>query len=179
MPAGTLGALSRREWRSSILRCPLQGRGLLHNLARIGAVFLMAMGVAVSASSPASAEIVTFTATLSGAAQVPPAATPATGVIEARFDTVTHVFSWQVTYSGLIGAPTAAHFHGPSFIGENAGVAVPLQGALGSPIVGSAVLTLDQASDLMAGRWYLNIHTAAFPGGEIRTQLTGTGVGQR
>lgn len=143
----------------------------MHHLARIGAVLLVAMGVAVSATSPASAEIVTFAAALSGAAQVPPANTPAIGMVEARFDTVSHMFSWQVTYSGLSGAPTAAHFHGPSFIGENAGVAVALQGGLGSPIVGSAVLTQDQASDLMAGRWYLNIHTAAFPGGEIRAQL--------
>ncbi len=143
----------------------------MHHLARIGAVFLMSMGVALGATSPASAEIVTFTAALSGAAQVPPADTPAIGMVEARFDTVTQMFSWQVTYGGLIGQPTAAHFHGPSFIGENAGVAVALQSALASPIVGSVVLTSDQASDLMAGRWYLNLHTAAFPGGEIRAQL--------
>jgi hypothetical protein len=131
----------------------------------------MTTGVALTSTSPALAEVIAFTAALSGSAQVPPAGTPGTGTIEARFDTVTQVFSWQVTYSGLTGPPTAAHFHGPSLIGENAGVAVPLQGGLASPVVGSAVLTLDQASDLMNGRWYLNIHTAAFPGGEIRAQL--------
>jgi hypothetical protein len=144
----------------------------LNTLARIGVLSLLATGLALAATAPASAEIVTFTAALSGAAQVPPAATNGIGAIAARYDTVTHVFSWQVTYAGLSGPPTAAHFHGPSFIGENAGVAVPLQGALTSPIIGSAVLQLDQAADLIAGRWYINLHTAAFPGGEIRAQLT-------
>ena len=40
-----------------------------------------------------------------------------------------------------------------------------------SPLQGSATLTDAQAADLMAGRWYVNIHTAANPNGEIRGQL--------
>ncbi len=41
-----------------------------------------------------------------------------------------------------------------------------------SPFKGSAKLTDAQAGDLMGGQWYVNIHTAAIPGGEIRGQLT-------
>jgi hypothetical protein len=55
--------------------------------------------------------------------------------------------------------------------GANAGVVVPITGPLVSPIKGSAVLTAAQAADLMAGKWYVNVHTAANPGGEVRGQV--------
>jgi hypothetical protein len=44
-------------------------------------------------------------------------------------------------------------------------------GSAASPIKGSATLNDAQAADLMAGRWYFNIHTAANKGGEIRGQV--------
>jgi hypothetical protein len=71
----------------------------------------------------------------------------------------------------LSGAATAAHFHGPADPGKNAGVAVPITPNT-SPLEGSTTLTDAQAADLQAGRWYVNVHTAANPGGEIRGQLT-------
>ncbi len=40
-----------------------------------------------------------------------------------------------------------------------------------SPIGGSVRLTEAQQADLLAGRWYFNVHTQASPGGEIRGQL--------
>ena len=79
---------------------------------------------------------------------------------------------WKVNYAGLTGPATAGHFHGPSNVGANAGVVVPWPGPIGSPMEGSATLTAAQATDLMAGRWYANIHTAANPGGEVRGQMT-------
>jgi hypothetical protein len=72
----------------------------------------------------------------------------------------------------LSGDATAAHFHGPATPGVNAGVTVPMKAPLTSPITGEATLTPEQAADLMAGKWYFNVHTAANPGGEIRGQLT-------
>jgi hypothetical protein len=65
-----------------------------------------------------------------------------------------------------------AHFHGPAAPGANAGVALPIGAAgMASPAAGSATLNDAQVADLLAGRWYINIHTATHPGGEIRGQV--------
>jgi hypothetical protein len=110
---------------------------------------------------------------LSGAQEVPPVTTGGTGSIDTTFDKSTNVLTWTVTYAGLSGPVTAGHFHGPAAAGANAGVAVPFTGNLSSPIRGKATLTAAQVADLTAGRWYVNLHTAKHPGGEIRGQLTG------
>ena len=109
-------------------------------------------------------------ATLSGAAEVPANASPATGSLEATFDKASSVLRWKVSYSGLTGPATMAHFHGPAMPGANAGVVVPFPSAA-SPAEGSATLTPAQVADLMAGKWYANVHTAQYPGGEIRGQV--------
>ena len=75
-----------------------------------------------------------------------------------------------MTYAGLSGPATAGHFHGPASMGQNAGVVMPFASAA-SPIEGQQTLTAAQVDDLMAGKWYVNIHTAANPGGEIRGQV--------
>src|SRR6185295_1748531 len=80
---------------------------------------------------------------------------------------------WTVTYSGLSGPVTAGHFHGPAPAGANAGVVVPFTGSMASPIEGTATLTDAQMADLVAGKWYANLHTAASPGGEFHGQVTG------
>jgi hypothetical protein len=81
------------------------------------------------------------------------------------------MLTWTVTYEGLTGPATAAHFHGPAAAGANAPPVVPIKGNLASPITGSATLTDAQAADLSAGNWYFNVHTAKYPDGEIRGQL--------
>lgn len=115
-----------------------------------------------------------LSARLSGASEVPAVMTDATGIVEASLGSGTNVLTWKITYSGLSGPATGAHFHGPAMAGQNAGVVVPISAPLASPISGSATLTPAQAADLSAGRWYVNLHTAANPNGEVRGQM---GVG--
>ncbi|WP_316230479.1 CHRD domain-containing protein [Bradyrhizobium sp. SZCCHNR1051] len=135
-------------------------------------VHLALLAVACVGAAPiARAETVILKSDLKAANEVPPNASAASGVAEASFDTATKTLSWKVTFSGLSGPPIGAHFHGPSEPGKNAGIVLPFKSPE-PPITGSAVITDAQAADLLAGKWYANVHTQANPGGEIRGQMT-------
>jgi CHRD domain len=129
----------------------------------------LALGAAVAFAGPAFAD--KMKATLDGKSQVPANTSAATGTADIDYDPASKKLSWKLTYSGLSGPATAAHFHGPAAAGANAGVAVAIPNATASPVEGSATLTDAQAADLVAGKYYINIHTAANPGGEIRGQV--------
>lgn len=116
--------------------------------------------------------MVTLTTQLRAANEVPPVASNATGKVDAMFNKETSLLRWQMSYENLSGPATAGHFHGPAMVGANAGVALGFASPITSPMAGQATLTAAQAADLLAGRWYVNIHTAKFPGGEIRGQMT-------
>ena len=129
--------------------------------------------VMLAATAPATmAQEAKFKADLTGAQEVPPVTTQAKGTAEITFDPAAKRLSWNVTYSGLSGPATAAHIHGPAEPGKTAPPYIPFQNAGVSPITGSATLTDAQVADLNAGRMYVNVHTAANPGGEIRGQVT-------
>jgi hypothetical protein len=130
----------------------------------------LAFAASVAFAGPAFAE--KFKATLDGKSEVPPNASAATGTADIDYDPATKKLSWKLSYSGLTGTATAAHFHGPAEAGKNAGVAVAIPNAGKSPVEGSATLTAAQAADLEAGKYYVNVHTQANPGGEIRGQVT-------
>jgi hypothetical protein len=121
----------------------------------------------------ANAAVENFSASLKGSSEVPPNDTKGIGALTATYDTASKKLSYTVTYSGLTGAATAAHFHGPAAAGTNALPVVPVPAtALANPITGDAVLSDAQAADLAAGKWYFNIHTAENKNGEIRGQVT-------
>ena len=96
----------------------------------------------------------------------------ATGFAAINFDNATNLLSWNVSWSGLLGTLIAAHFHGAA--GPNANAAVQiffLDIAPGNPSIGSIAITDGQATDLLAGMWYINIHSTRNQGGEIRGQI--------
>jgi len=134
-------------------------------LALLTLVAAMFLGPAVLAES------VSFKADLKASNEVPSVESKGSGTLTATYDATSKSLNYTANYSGLTGDATAAHFHGPAAAGQNAGVVVPVTGSAASPIKGSATLTDAQAADLMAGRWYFNIHTAANKGGEIRGQV--------
>ncbi|HET6239164.1 MAG TPA: CHRD domain-containing protein [Acetobacteraceae bacterium] len=133
---------------------------------------LLAAVFSVGWLSAASAATINFSTTMSSASEVPPKTSAGTGDALASLDTATKTLTYTVTFQNLTGPATAAHFHGPAAAGTNSGVAVPLGNNPTSPIHGSAKLTDAQIADLRAGKWYVNVHTAANPGGEIRGQVS-------
>jgi len=130
-----------------------------------------------SIASPNAAYSTTSTicaASLDGSQEVPPVDTDGTGSATMEFDPSNNELSWSIEFSGLSGPATAAHFHGPAAAGANAGVQVNIGEVSGlvSPMEGSAELTPEQASSLLEGQLYINIHTEANPDGEIRGQVS-------
>lgn len=123
------------------------------------------------ATPPASqAAVTTITLALSGAQEVPPNGSTATGTGEVTIDLVSRQFTAKATTQGLAG--TAAHVHdGPS--GVSGPILFPMtESAAGSGVWSTSVqLTQAQMTELNAGRYYINVHSAAFPGGEIRGQI--------
>ena len=122
-------------------------------------------------SSMTGSSSMSMNSRLTGANEVPPVATDGSGTVDASFNKDTNVLTWKVTYSGASGPVTAGHIHGPAMAGANAGVVIPFTGSVASPFEGKATLTAAQVADLMAGRYYVNLHTAKNPGGELRAQL--------
>ena len=131
---------------------------------------VMLGGLLIVTSTPSRAEVIKLQAALKGSNEVPPNSSTGSGKAEAAFDTQTKVLTYTVTFAGLTGPAMGAHFHGPGEAGKNAGIALPFK-TVQSPIQGNATLTDTQAADLLAGKWYANIHTAANPGGELRGQM--------
>ena len=109
--------------------------------------------------------------TSSGAQEVPAVTTTASGTLSGSYDTVSKSLIYSVSWTGLSGDATMAHFHGPALAGE---IASPIEtlsittngmaGIASDTIVASAALH----TALMAGKVYYNVHTATNPTGEIR-----------
>jgi hypothetical protein len=161
-----------------------------------------ALAVVLLAGATAQAQVFTFVASLDGPSEAPPNASPATGSTTMIFDATANILTISASFTGLMGNTTAAHIHAPTAVGltGTAGVAVHSPSLAGFPLgvtSGSYSMNYDLASTgtyhstflannggtvtsaeaallgyLQSGRAYLNIHTAAFPGGEIRGFLT-------
>ncbi len=116
-------------------------------------------------------ELAAFSARLTGAAVVPPADSGASGELVAVLNRNTGLLQWKLSFSGLSGPVTGAHFHSPGMGGELAPRVLTLGRQLISPAEGRAMLTPRQRADLLAGQWYVNLRTARYPEGELRGQL--------
>ena len=129
------------------------------------------LALAACIASGASAETIKFHTDLSPGMEVPPAKSNGSGSADATLDTVSHVLTYDLTFTGFATPVTMAHFHGPAAVGVNAGVVVPLGTNPVSPLHGTVTLTADQQTQLLGGLWYANVHTAAHPKGAARGQM--------
>jgi len=140
--------------------------------SRVSALALAAL-CAGWMGAAARADTLSFHADLVGGGEAPPNDSPATGHCDAKLDRDTLKLTWSCHYVNLTTAPIGAHFHGPiSYQGltseENAPIQVGTPGNLASPFSGTSIIDATQAQDLRNGRWYFNLHSKKFPGGEIR-----------
>jgi len=133
-------------------------------------IAVTALALVGCAEQMAGSMMTQFSVTLNGAAEVPAVAVPGSGSATVTLDKGSKMLTWNVAYSGLTGPARAAHFHGPAAPGVIANPIVPIT-VSNSPMTGTAQLTDAQIADLVAGKWYVNIHTAANGGGEIRGQV--------
>ena len=141
---------------------------------------LLATALSAAFISAASAATVSYTARLSSRSEVPKTESTGTGRLHATFDPQTKAFNYTLTFENLTGPATVAHIHGPATRAQNAGVVVPLGDKNPtSPITGSVTLTDDQVKSLQSSKLYVNVHTAANPGGEIRGQIIGSHARKR
>lgn len=134
--------------------------------------FLLTMALLFSLAGLSNATLIPLQAVIDGAQANAGSGTgsPGTGFADVTFDTATNFLSWNISWSGLLGPETAAHFHGPATPSQNGPVQVIISGLV-SPSIGSSTISGLQATDLLAGLWYVNIHTTVYPGGEIRGQV--------
>ena len=158
-----------------------------------------ALGVVASLTvAPAQATPVRFTASLTGAAELPTNSSAGVGFANLFFDIDLHTLSIDLTFSGLTGNTSAAHLHcctATPFANANVGVATTTPYFAGFPIgvkAGTFTTVLDTTlassynpafvtaqggianaelalfNGLKASKAYFNLHTSVFPGGEIR-----------
>lgn len=136
--------------------------------------FTLFLFVAVAVSSCKKSTVSTtnyftaFAATLKGSSETPANGSAASGTATATYNKSTRILKINVMYSGLTA--TAAHIH-KGAIGVAGGIIFPFPN-ITSPINYTTVaLNATQEADLLANLFYVNIHSAAFPNGEIRGQL--------
>jgi hypothetical protein len=160
---------------------------------------LVMMAALILPAPIANAIPITFTASLSGANEVPVVVSPGTGLATIVLDPTAQTLQVNATFSGLTSNTVAAHIHCCAPLGTNAGVATPLPAFPGFPIgvtagtyssptfdltmlssYNPAFVTLQGGivnaeaaliAGIIGGQSYFNIHTVNFGGGEIRGQL--------
>jgi hypothetical protein len=152
-------------------------------------------------AAPVYAAPMVFGGTLSGANEIPPVTTPATGSVKVTLDPTAQTLELDVIFSGLTSNDVAAHIHCCTPFGTNTGVATTIPAFNGFPLgvtgittpfdhvysltdstlYNPAFVTANGGTTASAeaalvtgiedGMTYFNIHTVNNGGGEIRSQL--------
>ena len=149
-------------------------------LKKLTSGFLLAFGLVAFSScdqvnlddlrkiiQPAPNPNVVLTAVINGSQEVPPTPSAATGTFSGVYNKDTNVLTYTVTFTGI--TPQAGHLH-RGMPGVNGPVVHPLP-QLTSPVTATATFTEADEALLLNNGFYVNLHTPAFPGGEIRGDI--------
>lgn len=145
----------------------------LRRLALVLGLLLAASGCSLNLGEPRVPKT-DFRATLNGTNEVPPVETKGSGWFEAVYRPSTKVLEYRLNVAGLSGPVTMAYLHGPAPAGQNAQQVAPINVpfyADRSTISDGVTLTKQQADEVLAGLWYVNVMTEKYPEGEIRGQI--------
>ena len=137
-------------------------RTWFQRLPALGVIFLL------GAASICSAQVASFTATLSGANEVPPNASVNTGSTFVTVNSTTGALTWNTNSTIPQANATGHHIH-QQVAGSNGPIVV----SFGTAYSGTVIVTTALAASIIANPagFYVNLHTGAFPGGELRAQL--------
>ena len=123
---------------------------------------------------------------MNGSNEAPQTTSTALGSMDVTYSKETRILTWSVTWSGLTGPVTNMHIHGLAPKGYSAGVVqniitasngifTPNATTFGATGKVSGTTLVDgvviKELDLLNGMYYINIHTTAWPAGEIRGQI--------
>ena len=129
-------------------------------------LFALSLAATLAVTASVSAQV-SFYADLHGGAEVPPNASQAGGWGKFTLN-ANNTISYEVRTWNLAG--TAAHIH-MGAVGVSGGVVQPLSGGPSSWTGTTGALTAAQVDTLRASGLYVNVHSAALPGGEVRGQV--------
>ncbi len=110
-----------------------------------------------------------YRAELSGLQETPPNASTAAATFIASYNIYNKTLTYSLTYTGI--TPTMGHIHSGA-VGVAGPVVFDLNNVGTSPVSGTITLTDAQLTELDNGMYYVNLHTTAYPNGEIRGQIT-------
>lgn len=142
-----------------------------------GLIAITALAMVFTLTSFNARAQTTFTGTLSGAQEVPPNASAATGFGRVTLNAAETQITVSLNYNNLGTNQTLTHIHRGA-VGVNGPIlfdldpAPPQGGTSGTFTALTFSVTPAQVADLKAGLWYFNVHSTNFPGGEIRGQIT-------
>jgi len=135
-------------------------------------VLVVASLVMVATPGISRAGEMTFMTVINGAQETPPTTSDVTGNGILTFDKKTDTLCYYVSYVGpLASGETAAHIHGPAEPGVAGPVVLPLVPSSNKTACVVVSSPPFDKHDLEKNRYYVNIHSNAFPGGEIRGQI--------
>ena len=116
----------------------------------------------------------TLSGNATGAQEVPSNTATGTGTLSGSYNSSNNTLNYTINWTGLTGNLTAAHFHGPALSGATAGpihdINITSNGTSGTA-TSTIVLHDTTEAHLLAGKLYYNLHTVAYPNGEIRSQV--------
>ncbi len=137
-------------------------------------VMPLAVGIFLSSCDKDNNSQLNLSGLATGDQEVPPVVTRAAGGVTGTYDEKTHTLTYKVTWDALTSPAVGAHFHGPADRGQVAKVLIPINisNEASGLATGSVILADSVANFFKSGKMYYNVHSAQYPNGEIRAQVT-------